>query len=472
MSDDDPRPTPPGGAAAPQVAPEVLDGIRSLHERIDELHRLVAGRLESEGVHTASEWLYTRAARVPAWQRRTQGELRWPVAVATAVAIALQMAVPDRLVLVHPSWVLPAVQGTLLVTLVLVNPHRIDRESKALRLLALMLVALLSLANGWSLARLAIGITQGNHGHHAEPPADHRCVRLADQRGRVRPVVLGVRPRRACGPRAEYQAVPGLQFVQMVSPPAMVPPDWEPRFVDYLYLAFTNAAAFSPTDVMPLSRWAKIAMTVQSAISIVTVALVVSRAVNILHLSAGLWPSAFLRGRPSGVTYRSCFSLRHWLEVIHSLTGLSTGRGWPAGSRHGSARPSCGASLPSSSSTPRRTPRCSRSARRRTPAWTSSPTAKSAGRAIPTGSRPPSTGWTSTTRERHSTAAATRTRCPGWSGRSGGVTRSRWRISSSCALTRRGRSRSPCPGRSRWHSRRRTTTTAVARRSPSGTRRR
>jgi hypothetical protein len=75
---------------------------------------------------------------------------------------------------------------------------------------------------------------------------------------------------------------PDFQFVQMVSPPEMVPPDWEPAFVDYLYLAFTNAAAFSPTDVMPLSRWAKIAMTVQSVISIVTVGLVVSRAINIL----------------------------------------------------------------------------------------------------------------------------------------------------------------------------------------------
>src|SRR5271170_4420147 len=150
MSDEDPRPAPPGGAAAPQVAPEVLDGIRSLHERIDELHRLVAGRLEAEGVHAAGEWMHARgdlgahAARVvPAWQRRTQGELRWPVTVATAVAVALQMAVPDRLVLVHPSWVLPAVQGAVLVALVLANPHRIDRESKALRLLALMLVALL-----------------------------------------------------------------------------------------------------------------------------------------------------------------------------------------------------------------------------------------------------------------------------------------------------------------------------------------
>ena len=65
--------------------------------------------------------------------------------------------------------------------------------------------------------------------------------------------------------------------------PEMAPPHWEPAFADYLYLAFTNATAFSPTDVMPLSRWAKMAMTVQSVISLVTVALVVARAVNILQ---------------------------------------------------------------------------------------------------------------------------------------------------------------------------------------------
>ena len=64
--------------------------------------------------------------------------------------------------------------------------------------------------------------------------------------------------------------------------PELAPPDWEPAFADYLYLAFTNASAFSPTDVMPLSRWAKLAMTLQSVISIVTVALIVARAVNIL----------------------------------------------------------------------------------------------------------------------------------------------------------------------------------------------
>ena len=64
--------------------------------------------------------------------------------------------------------------------------------------------------------------------------------------------------------------------------PGVAGPDWEPFFVDYLYMSFTNSTAFSPTDVMPLKRWAKLAMLVQSAISIVLVVLVVARAVNIL----------------------------------------------------------------------------------------------------------------------------------------------------------------------------------------------
>ena len=58
---------------------------------------------------------------------------------------------------------------------------------------------------------------------------------------------------------------------------------WEPEFVDYAYVSFTNAAAFSPTDTMPLTRWAKLAMMLQSAVSLVTAVLVIARAVNILH---------------------------------------------------------------------------------------------------------------------------------------------------------------------------------------------
>jgi uncharacterized membrane protein len=67
-----------------------------------------------------------------------------------------------------------------------------------------------------------------------------------------------------------------------MSDPANAKPDWRPTFVDYLYVSFTNVVAFSPTDTMPLSRWAKGMMTVQSMVSMSTLALVIARAVNVL----------------------------------------------------------------------------------------------------------------------------------------------------------------------------------------------
>jgi len=283
MSDDEVRSAPLDDAAAL----EVIDGIRSLHSRIDELQRLVAQRLEAEGAH-AGEWLHSRAGMVhqrpalPAWRRKTQGELRWPVALTTAGGIALQVAVPDKLVLVSPTWIFPAAQGALLIVLISANPQRIDRQSTVMRSLSLVLAAMLSLANGWSVARLAVGITQGTMGQRAgQLLITGGVVWLTNviafglwywEFDRGGPVA------RALNLKGRY---PDFQFPQMTSPD-MAPPDWEPAFVDYLYVAFTNATAFSPTDVLPMSRWAKAAMAVQSIISIVTVALVVSRAVNIL----------------------------------------------------------------------------------------------------------------------------------------------------------------------------------------------
>jgi hypothetical protein len=58
--------------------------------------------------------------------------------------------------------------------------------------------------------------------------------------------------------------------------------EWEPNFVDYLFLAFNTSTAFSPTDVPVLSRWAKILMMIQALISLVVIALLAGRAVNIL----------------------------------------------------------------------------------------------------------------------------------------------------------------------------------------------
>ena len=62
----------------------------------------------------------------------------------------------------------------------------------------------------------------------------------------------------------------------------MAPPGWRPAYPDYLYLAFTNATAFSPTDTLPVRRWAKLTMMVQSALSLVIAILVIARAINVL----------------------------------------------------------------------------------------------------------------------------------------------------------------------------------------------
>jgi hypothetical protein len=288
MSDDD---TDQAGQSPAQTVPDsnaqVLHGIRSLHERIDDLQRVVGQRLEAEGVHAgsllhANDGAELRPRQLPAWRRRTQGEARWQVALATAVAIALQVAVPGRLVLLSPSWALPAIEGVLLIALIVANPHRIDRQSRALRTLSITLAALLSWANVWTIERLAVGLVDGRqHWSGGQLLITGGAIWLTN----VIIFALWYWELDRGGPVARALATkqyPDFQFPQMVSP-TMAPPDWEPMFADYLYLGFTNAAAFSPTDVMPLSRWAKMAMTLQSAISIVTVALVVSRAVNIFQ---------------------------------------------------------------------------------------------------------------------------------------------------------------------------------------------
>ncbi|MGY2061740.1 hypothetical protein ACW9HQ_43275, partial [Nocardia gipuzkoensis] len=75
---------------------------------------------------------------------------------------------------------------------------------------------------------------------------------------------------------------PDFMFVQMQNPD-LTDPTWEPEFADYLYLSFTNATAFSPTDVLPMSRLAKTTMMLEAAISVTTMSLVIARAVNVLR---------------------------------------------------------------------------------------------------------------------------------------------------------------------------------------------
>ena len=266
----------PGQPTAPGDGYErVLDGIRALHHRMTELERLA-----SAGDRAVLPELHR--ATVPAWRRATQGEPRWHVAVVAAVAIALQLPLPGRLVMFRPSWVFPVLEVATLVLVTALNPRRIDRESGLLRSLGLAVAGVLSLANAWAAAELVTGLVQGTEGSTPGPLLGSGAVIWL-----TNVIVFGLWYWEfdRGGPAARAHAThvhPDFLVPQMTSPD-LAPADWEPGLGDYLYLSFTNATAFSPTDVLPLSRWAKGAMAIQAGVSIVTVALVVARAVNILR---------------------------------------------------------------------------------------------------------------------------------------------------------------------------------------------
>ncbi|NKQ52661.1 DUF1345 domain-containing protein [Amycolatopsis sp. K13G38] len=218
------------------------------------------------------------AERVPAWLRVTKGEQRWAVTAAIALAVTLQLVLPDRLAF-RPHWLLPALELGLVAVLIGLNPVRISRRHPWLRPLSTALIALISLANGWSAALLVLDLLTARAGEEPAPLLGSggaiwltNVIAFAlwywewDRGGPVS---------RSRGDRVR----PDFRFPQMEDPDGH--PDWEPHFLDYFYLSFTNATAFSPTDVMPMSRWAKMLMLSQSAISLVTLAVVISRAVSL-----------------------------------------------------------------------------------------------------------------------------------------------------------------------------------------------
>ncbi|GAA3886362.1 hypothetical protein ACWDR2_29555 [Streptomyces sp. NPDC003631] len=220
-------------------------------------------------------------AKIPAWRRPTDGEHRWQVAAVLALIIAAQLAEPRKLTL-HPHWLLPAVEGVFLAVLLLSNPGRINRESVPLRSASLALAAIASLANAWSLVLLLTALLTG----HEERSASSLLLVAAGIWGtNIVVFALWYWEFDRGGPVARahaHRAHPDFLFPQM-QVQELVSRDWEPAFFDYLYVSYTNATAFSPTDTMPMSRWAKLLMLMQSAVSIVTVGLVVARAVNIMR---------------------------------------------------------------------------------------------------------------------------------------------------------------------------------------------
>jgi uncharacterized membrane protein len=216
----------------------------------------------------------------PFWRRLSRGEQRWPFALAIAVMIALQLTLPERYSL-GAWWVLPAVEVVVAGALVAANPGRLETRTRMLRRLSLALIAVASLGTAWSVVRLVADIAGGaDIGGAAELLRGGASIWLIN----VLTFAVwyweldrGGAPERAAG----TDPYPDFLFPQMTAP-GLAPKDWRPHFADYLYLAFTNATAFSPTDTLPLSRWAKLTMMLQSAISLVTAALVIAKAVNAL----------------------------------------------------------------------------------------------------------------------------------------------------------------------------------------------
>ena len=208
-----------------------------------------------------------------------QSEPFWPAQLTVLLAIVVQVLLPERLT-AGPGWLVPSLEGALLVGLIVVTPSVLEDEHPRRRRIALSLTAFVTAANIFSLAALTHFLL-----HH----------RVSDGRGLIVAGVLiwltnllifalwywemdrGGPGRRAAG----RDGPPDFLFAQM-SDDRIEPRGWRPRFVDYLYVSLTNNTAFSPTDTMPLTPMAKAVMGVQSVVSLLTIGLIVSRAVNIL----------------------------------------------------------------------------------------------------------------------------------------------------------------------------------------------
>jgi len=207
-------------------------------------------------------------------------EPAWPSQLTVAAAIALQLSLPVRLA-IGTRWLLPALEGALAIGLVVLTPRRLEHQHRMRRRYAITLIGIVSCANAFSLAALAHELV------HAHKPIGGRELIVAGMLIWLTNFLLfglwywefdrGGPGKRAAG----EDGPPDFLFPQM-SDDRIEPLNWRPKFIDYLYVSLTNACAFSPTDTMPLSPMAKCVMGLQSVVSLVTIGLIISRAVNVL----------------------------------------------------------------------------------------------------------------------------------------------------------------------------------------------
>jgi hypothetical protein len=209
------------------------------------------------------------------------GEKRWPMAVTLIVAMALPILLPPRFSL-GPVWIVPAIEALLLIALVIADPGRIDRRSTLVRAFSIALVVILVAGAAAVTTRLVVDLLRGG----ADTNSPGQLLRVGSLVWAYIIITFSFLYWELDGGGPERRARRSPDFPDLAFPehlnPQVTRPGWRPEFFDYLYLGFTNATAFSPTDVMPLARWAKLSMALQATASIVVLGLVIARAVNIL----------------------------------------------------------------------------------------------------------------------------------------------------------------------------------------------
>jgi uncharacterized membrane protein len=209
-------------------------------------------------------------------------ERRWPMAVAVLATIVLQVITPHQGRLKY-WWVLPVVELAALATVIVRDPGRIDRRTRAARRATLALIVLLTIGTLGGLWVLVLDVVDKGYSRDVGATALlGRGAALWVTNVVVFSLWFWELDRGGAAERAAASGIPPSFGFPEDAMPELAPEGWLPRYPDYLYLSFTNATAFSPTDTLPVRTWAKMAMMSASVISLITAILVVARAINVL----------------------------------------------------------------------------------------------------------------------------------------------------------------------------------------------
>ena len=208
--------------------------------------------------------------------KNPQAEVRWPVLFALLALGLLNFALPPTLI-VGPRWVVLVVLAVLAIPTVLAQ--RAGHVSLS-RTLGFVMSGIVTLTLVGSLALLIAGLPKKSE-TPIELAKSAACLWIAN----VLVFALWYWRLDAGGPHARDRRgahTEGDFFFPQMMEGCPGPKDWTPRFVDYLFIAFNNSTAFSPTDTPILSRWAKVLTMLQSVISLLVVAVLASRAVGLI----------------------------------------------------------------------------------------------------------------------------------------------------------------------------------------------